>query len=161
MDTTALLVKESELKTYLAAVLKEEEEVVRDLEKILPYLENPTLKRSIERRLSNGKECLEALRGGFVPVQPGYFTRVDTKEKWQKKAVKEALATMPEEVKEVWEKVKAMGIFKSFSITTGGGDPVLVGSKGGRLFFIGGWLPITRRVAFGVRVRLPMVLHNS
>lgn len=155
METAALLVKKDELQAYLEGILKEEEEVVRDLNKIVPYVENKSLRGSLERRRKQGEDCLVALRAGFVPISSGYFTKVDTKSKWQKKWVKETLDSMPPEVKEVWEKVKAQGIFDTFAVTTAGGDPLLVGKKGKKNFFIAGWLPIAPGIGMGLRIKLP------
>ena len=92
---------------------------------------------------------------GYVPLASGSFTRVDTKDKWQKKWVQETLGSMPPEVREVWDKVKAQGVFKSFSVTIGGGDPLLVGNRGGKHFIIAGWLPVTPGVNLGFRIKMP------
>jgi len=155
METTALLVKQDDLQKYLAGVLTTEEEVVKDLETILPSVKNETLKKSLQRRLTQGQECLVALRAGFVPVASGWFTRTDSKTKWDKRALKETLDSMPPEVRELWEKIAAKGIFDSFSVTTrGGGDPLLVGNKGRKHFFIAGWLPIAPGIGVGLKIRL-------
>lgn len=158
METTALLIKKEELQAYLENITTTEETLIGDLERILPHIETASLKASLQRRLDRGKELMKALKAGFVPVAPGFYTRVDTKDKWDKKEVKTALASMPQDVKEVWEKVKEAGVFDHFSVTTGGGDPVLVGNKGGRHFFIAGWLPICPGVGVGIRVKLPSPL---
>jgi len=155
METTALLVKQSDLQNYLTELMSKEQGIVDDLLVILPYLKNDTLKTSIQKRLSQGLECLAVLKAGFVPVEGGYFTKVDTKKKWQRKWVQETLESMPAEVKEVWNKVKKMGVFDTFAVSTGGGDPMLVGRKGRKNFFIAGWLPLDRKISLGIRMRLP------
>jgi len=155
MEATVLLIKRDELQKYLGEVLITEKALVADLEKIVPHVKTAPLKTSLQKRLDRGRELLKALEAGFVPVAPGFYTRVDTKDKWSKKDVKETLSSMPQEVKEVWDKVKEMGVFDTFAVTTGGGDPVLVGRKGGRYFFIAGWLPICPGVGFGIKVKLP------
>ena len=154
MDQTALLVKKEELQEYLGKVLKDEEEVVTDLKVLLQYAKNESIRKTLQRRLDKGEAALTALRQGFVPVDTGYFVRTDTKTKWNKADVKVALDSMPPEVKEVWEKVKEKGIFKSFGITTGGGDPVLVGNIGGKHFFIAGWLNLSPKISLGIRIKI-------
>lgn len=155
MDTAALLVKKTELEKYVGEIIKTERELVTDLETIIPYVKNEPLLKSLNKRLRQGRECLVALEAGYIPFAGGYFTRVDTKNKWKKKWVKETLDSMPPEVKEVWEKVEAQGIFESFSVTTGGGDPILVGNRGGKHFVIAGWLPVTPGVNMGFRIKMP------
>ncbi len=155
METTALLVKQDELKKYLDTVLASEEEVVADLERILPLVKNEAMQKSFLKRIAKGNECLVALRAGFVPVADGWFTRTDSKSKWDKKALKETLDSMPPEVREIWDKVAAKGIFNSFSVTIrGGGDPLLVGNKGRKHFFIAGWLPIAPGLGIGLKIKL-------
>ena len=156
METTALLIKKDDLQKHLASVREAEQEIVNDLKAIVPYVKNKTLLTSLTTRLKKGEECLQALDAGFVPVASGWFTKVDTKSKWQRKMVQETLASMPPQVKEVWDKVKEKGVFDSFSVTVrGGGDPLLVGNKGGKHFFIAGWLPIAPGVGMGFRIKMP------
>lgn len=155
VDQTALLVSKDEIQALITKVTENETEIVKDLETILPFVKNEKMKASFQKRLARGKEGLRALSEGFVPVDPGFFTRTDTRDKWNKRDVKAVLDSMPPEVKEVWEKAEKKGIFKSFSVTTGGGDPILVGNAGGRHFFIAGWLNISQGVTlFGVRMKL-------
>lgn len=155
METAAILVKKDELQKYLDEVLRIEREVVNDLETIVPHVKNKTLLSSLNKRLKQGQDCLVALEAGFIPLASGFFTKVDVKSKWQKREVEETLATMPPEVKEVWEKVKGQGVFDSFSVTTRGGDPLLVGNKGRKHFVIAGWLPVTPGVSMGFRIKIP------
>lgn len=154
MEQSALLVPKAEIEKYVGELLKEEESVVDDLRRILPHVKNETLHKSLERRLQQGQECLKALQEGFVPLDTGHFTRVDVKDKWSKKWVKETLDLMPDEVKETWKKVEEKGIFKTFAVTTSGGDPILVGRAGKKNFFIAGWINFGRRASLGVRVKV-------
>jgi len=154
MDQTALLVRKEDLQELLEKLTKDEESIVANLKVLLPYATHETIRKTLEKRLTKGKELLKALHQGFIPVDPGFYTRTDTKDKWSKSEVKAVLKAMPLEVKEVWEKVEKMGLFKSFSITTGGGDPVLVGNLGGRHFFIAGWLNLTGKISFGIKMRI-------
>lgn len=155
MEQTSMLVRKEDLQELLGKLLKDEEEIVADLKVLIPYSKHEAIKKTLERRLVKGEEALRALRLGFVPVDTGYFTRTDARSKWEKGQVKEVLEAMPPEVKEVWEKVERMGIFKSFGVTTGGGgDPILVGNTGGKHFFIAGWLNLNRKISLGVRIRL-------
>jgi hypothetical protein len=155
METTALLIPQSELQKYLTEIARVEEGTVRDLKIIIPYVKSPSLRVSLLRRLNQGESYLVALKAGFVPVEGAYLTKTDTKSKWAKKDVDATLASMPEEVKQAWKKAEETGIFDSFSVTTRRvGDPLLVGNKGGKHFFIAGWLPISKGVSLGIRVRL-------
>ena len=154
MDQTALLVRKEDLQKLLEKLTEDEEGIVANLKVLLPYATHETIRKTLEKRLIKGEELLKALHQGFVPVDPGFYTRTDTKDKWSKPEVKAVLKAMPPEVKEVWEKVEKTGLFKSFSVTTGGGDPVLVGNIGGRHFFIAGWLNLTREISFGIRIKI-------
>ena len=156
METAALLVKRENLQSYVDEILRKEKAIIEDLETILPHIKTESIRKPVEKRLNQGKEAIQALEAGFVPLSSGYFTKVDTKSKWQQKLVKETLATMPPEVKEIWDKVKAQGVFDTFAVTVrGGGDPLLVGKKGKRYFFIAGWLPVTQGVNLGFRIKMP------
>jgi len=148
------LVKQEAIQSLIDELLSSEEEITADLTRIIPYVTNEKMKLSMERRLEKGKKCLEALRAGFVPVDAGYFLRTDTKSRWGKSTVKAVLKSMPEDVKEVWEKVKAKGVFDSFSVVSSGGDPMLVGNTGGKHFFIAGWLDFGKGVTLGIRMKL-------
>jgi len=157
VETKALLVKQEELKAYLEKLKAGEEEIVSDLERILVYVDNPSLREALKKRLREGNDLLEALRAGFVPVR-GLFSRVDTTSKWDKNEVKRTLASMPPEVRDTWDRVKELGIFDSFSVTVRRtGDPLLVGNKGRVHYFIAGWLPICPGVVVGIKLRLPLV----
>lgn len=154
MNQTSLLVRKEDIQELLGKLIKDEGEIVADLKVLLQYTKHEAIKKTLERRLVKGEEALKALHQGFVPVDTGYFVRTDTKEKWNRRDVKTVLDSMPPEVKEVWEKVKEKGIFKSFGVTTGGGDPILVGNTGGKHFFIAGWLNLSRKITLGVRIRI-------
>ncbi len=154
MDQTALLVRKEDLQELLEKLTKDEGEIVANLKVLLPYATHETIRKTLEKRLVRGEEFLKALHQGFIPVDPGFYTRTDTKDKWSKREVKVVLKAMPPEVKEVWEKAEKLGLFKSFSVTTGGGDHVLVGDLGGRQFFMAGWLNLTREISFGIRMRI-------
>jgi len=152
MDTK--LVRAGELQQYLAETLSKQAEIVEDCEKILPHIRDATIRKSIEKRKDEAKNLIEALEKGYIPVQDTIgLHRVDTKSKWSLRAVKETLASMPEEVKVVWEKVKAEGFFDSFSVTVRGGDPILAGNKGSGKYFIAGWLPIAQGYSIGFTIR--------
>lgn len=156
LQTTALLIRKEDLQSYLEAQLKDEQEIVNDLGQIIPFIKNEALRKSLVKRQTEGLEYLVGLKAGYVPVMGARFGKTDTKAKWQKRWVDQSLASMPTEVKEVWEKVKAQGLFDSFSVTIyGGGDPLLVGNIGRKHFFIAGWLPIGPKVSLGIRIRMP------
>lgn len=148
------LVRQGQIQELIGKLIVNEEEVVSDLERIIPYVQNSQMKKSMEVRLEKGKRCIEALKEGFVPVDAGYFVRTDTKSKWSRSVVKSVLDSMPDDVKEVWEKAKTKGLFDSFSVVSSGSDPMLVGNTGGKHFFIAGWLNITDRVSLGIRMKL-------
>jgi len=149
------LVKTGDLPTYVGELLVKQREIVEDCEKILPHIRDTKMKTSISRRMNEAKDLVSALERGYIPIpQTWGFRRTDTKDKWSMSAVKETLDSMPQEVKDVWEKVKAEGFFDSFSVTVrGGGDPLLVGNKGHTRFLIGAWLNISPGLSLGFTVR--------
>ena len=149
------LVKTGDLDDYIATIMTKQNEIIEDCQKILPYVRDVKMKTSIEKQMNGAKILVEALERGYIPVPDSWgFQKVDTKSKWSMRAVKETLATMPQEVKDVWERVKAEGFFDSFSVTVrGGGDPLLVGNKGNKRFLIGAWLHIANGFNIGFTVR--------
>lgn len=153
MDTK--LVKTGELSDYVDELLLHNRSIIESCEKILPHVTISTISRPIEKQLKRAKELVEALERGYVPVPDVWgYHRVDTKNKWSQRAVKQTLASMPDEIKAVWEKVKAEGFFDSFSVTVrGGGDPVLVGNKGRNRFLIGAWIHLAPGFNVGFAVR--------
>lgn len=153
MDTK--LIKVGELSTFIGSQLAKQREIMGDCQRILPFVHDATMKASITKKMAEAKDMIEALERGYVPVQDTWgFHRVETKSKWSAKAVKDTLRTMPEEVKAVWDKVKADGFFDSFSVTVrGGGDPLLVGNKGKHRFLIGAWLYIAEGYSIGFTVK--------
>lgn len=153
MDTQ--LIKSGDLQAYVADLRAKQTEIIYDCEKILPYIKGDTIKRSIQKRLVDAKQLVEALDKGYIPVLDTWgFHRTDIKSRWGALAVKRTLDSMPEEVKAVWEKVKVEGFFDHFSVTTrDGGDPLLVGVKGRRRYLIAGWLNIAYGAYFGFAVK--------
>ena len=89
VETTALLIKREDLQSYLEQIKTTQQQIVDDLEKIIPYAQNESLKESLQRRLDQGKQLLVGLNQGFVPVSSGDFLRTDPKTKWQKRWVKQ------------------------------------------------------------------------
>lgn len=153
-NETTTLVKQSDVAALAAQLLTAELGVVQDIEAVLPYITTQTVRGPLERRLARGKECVEVLRAGFVPVNTGWFMRTDTTSKWNKAEVTAILKSMPDDVKEVWERVKDLKIFKSFSVSHRGADPMLVGNAGGKHFFIAGWWDFGPSTSLGIRIRI-------
>lgn len=153
MEERTQLVKKGDLNQVLATLLLKEKEIIEQVKILLPHVTMEGIKSSLERKLAKSENCVVALEQGYVPVD-GWFTRVDTKQRWGKRRVEEALKTMPEEVKEAWQKADALGAFESFSITGGdGGDPMFVGNAGGKHFLIAAWVNLPGGNAIGFRVR--------
>jgi len=126
---------------YLQELLENDSDVTDRLKKSLSYASDGAIRKTIEKRIENSKECKRALQEGFVPIGLGYFARPDITSKCQKQDEESTLKSIPEEAKEVWKKVKATGIFKSFYvIVAGSGGHFLVGKAGDKHFFITGWL---------------------
>lgn len=148
----ALLVKKEDLDNYLAGMIKDEEEIVKDLRILIPHTGSTVIKKSLQTRLSQGEQALLALKAGYVPLEGGYWTKTDSKSKWSKPWLKKILAEMPRDVKEVWDKVKEKGIFDSFSVT---GDPVLAGNLGRHHYFIATWIPMPKGASLGFKIKIP------
>lgn len=129
------LVSRGELDKALAKMLEREKQIAQDLQTALEHISDPDIHKGLEKRLLEGLAHIKALEAGFIPVDRGWFLRTDAKGKWNKRIVQEAVNTMPAHVKDAWDRIETLGIFKSFSITPGRrGDPILVGNAGKEAF---------------------------
>jgi len=146
------LVKRGELDLVVQGLIDKEKSVIKELETILPHLgmDSP-LRKGLETRLSKGLAHVAALEAGYLPVDSGFFIRTDTKGKWTRKGVKEALDSMPEEIKEAWKRAEKSGVFKNFAVSSVGGDPLLVGRAGSKNFLIGAWVNFEGGYSVGFR----------
>jgi len=135
------LIHRNDFDAVVGDLLEKERSIVDELEKIVPYVTNASIKDGLERRMNQSREHVSALEAGYIPVSGGYFMKTDTKTRWNKSEVKELVDDMPEEVKDAWKKAEALGVFKSFAVSgTRRGDPMLVGNAGRKHFMIGFWL---------------------
>lgn len=149
------LVRREDLEASLAEMLQKEEEVVIQVNKLLPLTTEENLKKELENKLKNGLEKIQALRMGYVPVQTTgmWMVSTTTKDKWGKERLKLVLEELPEEIKEAMDRAKELGIFKSIKVSTRQGpDPMVVGTAGKQSFFIGAWLDLPLGRKIGVRI---------
>ena len=149
------LVKTGDLGNYIEELKSKNSQIVEDCVKMLPYIKSVTIKSSMEKQKDKATQLLTALEKGYIPVQDTWgFHKTDTKSKWSRKAVNDTLKSMPQEIRDVWEKVKLEGFFDSFSVSvSGGGDPLLVGNKGKSRYLIGAWLHIAAGYNLGFVVK--------
>jgi hypothetical protein len=148
---TTQLVQRGELETVVHGLIVKEREIAEQIEKLLPHVTVDAIRLGLERRLNQSLEAIRAMEAGYIPVDGGWFTKVDTKNKWRREQVKDVLDSMPEDAKEAWEKAKEMGVFNSFSISGGRGDPMIVGNAGKRHFLIACWANLVGGYSAGVR----------
>jgi len=149
------LVRKDDLEASLAEMLQKEEEVVTQVNKLLPLITEENLKKELENKLKNGLERIQALRMGYVPVATTgmWMVSTTTKSKWNKKQVEETLKEMPEEIKEAVNRAQELGIFESVKVSIRQGpDPMVVGTAGKKSFFIGAWLDLPLGRKIGVRI---------
>ena len=141
LDSSTSLVCREDIDGYLQELLENEANIIARQNKNLPHAVDGAIRKTIEKRLVDSKECQRALEEGFVPIGLGYFARPDITSKCRKQDEEAALKSMPEEVKEVWKKAEATGIFKSLYVFAArSGGSLLVGKAGDKYFFITGWL---------------------
>jgi len=154
MEDETRLVKIGDLNKALEELKTKENTIIDDIEKVLPYIKDEKLKKDLLTKLTRSQECITALNSGFIPIDGGWFTNLDTKAKWNKKYIKDILETMPEDVKEVLERVKSLGVFKTFGVQGGRrGDPMLVGTTGKKNFFIASWVNFPGGYTISMKVR--------
>jgi hypothetical protein len=148
------LVKKGEIEQLLADQIKKNQDIVNDIEAIIPNIRDETIKKGLIKKFGESQERLIALKAGFVPIDGGWFMKTDTKSSWLKKAVKASVESMPAEVQLIWKKLMKEGVFKSFGITDlRGGDPVLAGRAGNQWFLIAAWINLVGGKAVGFTVR--------
>jgi hypothetical protein len=148
------LVKKGDLENVISGIITKEKQTKEDIEKVLSSVRDESLRKTLSQRLAASVNAITALEAGFVPIEEGWFWNTETKSKWQKTQVKAIVDTMPVEVKEAWERVKKLGLFKSFGVSGARrGDPVLVGKMGKQFFFIASWINFPHGLAVGFTAR--------
>lgn len=148
MDTR--LVKKGELAQAITQILTEGEQLQADLELTLPQIHDPNLIKLLKTRLTAVKECIVALKAGYIPVEGGWFWDVETKSHWGKRAVADVLKTMPEEVKAAMTDAQRSGVFKKVAVNGNRrGDPMLVGKTGRKNFLIAQWCTFEGGLSIG------------
>ena len=155
MSEDISLVRKEDLESTLQEMLQKEEEIVIQVQKLLPLTTEEGLKKDLEKKLKDGLERAQALRMGYVPVDTRSLWMVSTatKTKWTKKRIEEMLKDMPEEIHEAMKYAEDLKIFKSIKISSHKGpDPMVVGVAGGKSFFIGAWLDLPLNRKIGVRI---------
>lgn len=155
MESSTKLVQQGDLRLELQRELAKQRALMVDYETILGAIKDVGLKKTIQDKLTKAQEVVTALEAGFVPVDIHWFWDTETKSRWGVRNVRAILKTMPPEVKEAWQRVEDLGIFKNFGVTgRRGGDPMLVGIAGGRRFLIGAWVTLLSGYSVGFTVRL-------
>jgi hypothetical protein len=140
LDSSTSLVCREDIDIYLQELLENEATITARQNKSLPHAADNAIRNTIEKRLADSKECQRALEEGYMPIGLGYFARPDITSQCQKQDEENVSKSMPEDVKGVWKKVEATGIFKSFYVFSArSGGYLLAGKAGDKYFFITGW----------------------
>jgi hypothetical protein len=150
---TGKLVHQGDMEAAIAEMIAKEQAIIEDLDKVIPVAETESIRKGLTTRLSKSVALVKALQSGFIPVDSGWFVRTDTRSKWDKQEVEEAMKSMPDEVKEAWERIKELNIFQSYSVSTAGSDPILVGNAGGKHFLIAAWINLEGGFSIGFTVK--------
>lgn len=144
------LVQKGELDNVLTVLIEKQQLVIDDITKCLPLLQGPDIVKKLTLQKSRAEAQLRALQEGYVPIVGGWFWDIDTKNKWNKQAVKEVMETMPEEVKEVMEEARESGTFDKIKVNgRRRGDPMLVGTAGNKNFLLAMWANLEGGYAVG------------
>lgn len=154
MEQSTRLVHTGELQKVVGELLAKELAIVDCISKILPQVTVLEIKKDLQKKLDTAFAHIAPLQAGYIPVDNVWFDNVETKSKWRKKMVEQAVKTMPKEVHEAWDRAKELGIFETYGVTgSRGGDPILMGrAKGSKTtFFIASWLPLRGGYSVGVR----------
>lgn len=140
LDSSTSLVCREDIDRYLRELLDNEADITARQNKSLLHVVDDAIRKTIEKRLADSKECQRALEEGYMPIGLGYFARPDITSQCQKQDEENVLQSMPEDVKGVWKKAEATDIFKSFYVFAArSGGSLLVGKAGDKYFFIAGW----------------------
>ena len=81
MEDETRLVKIGDLNKALEELKTKENTIIDDIEKVLPYIKDEKLKKDLLTKLTKSQECIKALNSGFIPIDGGWFTNLDTKAK--------------------------------------------------------------------------------
>lgn len=154
MSQDIQLVAKGDITKLVRELLEKEKLFVRDARKILPILQDEGTKKSLQNKILASLEVIGALECGFLPVPNAWGWNTDTKAKWQKKQVADIIDTMPVEVKEAWQRVKKLDIFKGYAVSGARrGDPMLYGKAGRKYFLIATWINFDNDLAIGFIAR--------
>lgn len=150
MKQKIVLAQRGQLDSVLSELITKQQSVINDIEKCLPLMTDIDLINKLTKQKEKAEKQLEVLKEGFVPIVGGWFWNIDTKSKWGKGAVKEIIETMPEEIKEVMENAKQSGIFEKVKVNgSRRGDPLLVGTAGGKNFLLAMWVNLEGNYSIG------------
>ena len=150
---SSYLVQKGSLEEVLGVLLEKQKTIIEDLSKAIPLLHDPELIKKLSTQKTRAEAQLKALQEGYVPVSGGWFWDIDTKSRWGKQAVKQVLETMPEEVKTVMEAAKKSEHFEKVKVTgSRAGDPMLVGTAGGKNFLLALWCNLEGGYSVGLVV---------
>lgn len=152
MEANTQLVHRGNLETVVADLLSREQKIVAELTTVLEYITEPEIRKPLANRLTQSQEHIKALEGGYIPVDGGFFQKVDRKSSWLPREMIEAVNSMPEDARQAWERAQELGIFKSYGISGRGGDPMLVGVAGKKNFLIAAWTNFEGGFSAGFRV---------
>jgi len=153
MENETKLVQVGKLEAAVADLVTEQRIIVEDLEAIILNVKSTDIKGILTKRLKLARERLGALSAGFVPLDYGWFTATDTKATWLKKDVADTIEHMPNDVKEAWDRIQKLGIFKKFGVSPRrSGDPMLVGIAGKWNFLIAAWVNLPGGCSIGYTV---------
>jgi len=151
MEERHMLVQRGQLDQVITDLIEKQKAVVEEIGKVLPLVSvDEALKKSLERKRKLAEAQLKVLEKGYIPIEEGFFWDINTKSRWQKNAVKEIIATMPEEVVDVMNKAIESGDFEKIKVNgSRRGDPLLVGSSGGSNYLLAMWVNLAGGYSVG------------
>lgn len=135
------MIQRGDLDKAIEEMLAYHKQVLDDVDKCLSVVTAPNIVKYLAQKRVECQNKIKGLEAGFIPVDGIWFARLESKNKWTIKEVEKELKTMPDEVREAYERCKSLGIFDGFGITTyrKAPDPTFAGRIGRIWFFIGQW----------------------
>jgi len=135
------MVQRGDLDKAVKEMLSHQRSLKSDIDLCIDRITDLGLIRHLTRKSVECENKIKGLDAGFIPVDGMWFARLESKTKWRVKEVEKEMKTMPDEVKEAYERCKSLGIFDGFGITTWrkAPDPTFAGRIGRIWFFIGQW----------------------
>ena len=135
------MVQRGDLDKAVEEMLSHQRSVLNDVDKCLSVVTEPNIVKYLAQKRVECQNKIKGLESDFLPVDGMWFARLESKNKSTVKEIDKEMKTMPDEVKEAYERCKALGIFDGFGVTLYRRmpDPTFAGRIGKVWFFIAAW----------------------